>query len=75
MEIKNELAHTQKDLTEAKKAHQNVCNRNPANNKTSYYTVSMRESHDTSCKLRRHAWNISVISVPDPPPVRVCYQH
>ena len=63
MEIKNELGHTQKDLTEAKKAHKNVGSHNPANNKTSYYTciidtsVSMRESHDASCKLRRHAWN------------------
>ena len=26
MEIKNELDHTQKDLTKAKKAHKNVCN-------------------------------------------------
>ena len=60
MEIKNELGHTQKDLTEAKKAHKNVCNRNPANDKTSCIfdtSVSMRESHDTSCEPRRHAWN------------------
>ena len=61
MEIKNELGHTQKDLTEAKKAHKNVGSHNPANNKTSYYiiniSVSIREPHDTSCKLRRHAWN------------------